>query len=122
MGLGHLDKEKYLEALVGSTDPEKIISPAHDNRHEDVLRVANQEVASNLSKDQLFRTPQHTLPHSMLWCTLPSHRELFSMDDILPDETDLEELSQELDNDITVNVQDEKASADYELSLWSIEQ
>ena len=120
MGLGHLDKEKFFEALVGSADPEKTISLAADDGPE--VRVTNEAVMSNFCKDQLFRTPRHTLPQSMLWCTLPSHRELFSMDDVLPDEIDLEELSQQLDEDMEVNTQDEKASADYELSLWNINQ
>ncbi len=120
MGLGHLDKENFFEVLVGSADPEKTISLAAEDGPK--ARVTDEEVTSNFCKDQLFRTPRHTLPLSMLRFTLPSHHELSSMDDVLPDEIDLEELSQQLDEDIEVNTQDEKASADYELSLWDINQ
>lgn len=55
----------------------------------------------------------------MLWCSLPSHRELFATDNILSDEFDSDKVYEELNEDEEFDLQDKKLSADYELSLWN---
>ncbi|KAF8973260.1 hypothetical protein BDZ97DRAFT_1722449 [Flammula alnicola] len=132
MELGHLDKEKYFAHLLDQEGNEydQVRSPVpsaynettdEEDRHESVIEqhLKNHNIPD--SKDHSLRTPHFTLPRSMLWCSLPSHRNLFSMDNVLSDEINADKLRDELDQDEQLNAEDEARSREYEESLWSME-
>jgi len=62
-----------------------------------------------------------TLPDSMMWCSLPAHRELFSSADMISDtEEDLNRLDMEISEEMQVSLDDDTVSKLYEQSLWTI--
>ncbi|CAA7257484.1 unnamed protein product [Cyclocybe aegerita] len=115
MGLSAYDKKKYCAELFERVgDAEKEVS----GEEEDDPAMAVEPV-------QCIQTTQNkvhsrfTLPESLLWCALPSHREIFSTDDVVPLEVDEAALLGELEEDGQLDVKDMAASKQYEDTLWA---
>lgn len=123
MGLGQMDKEKYFETILGHINEEHEhpnLSPLSPPGSIDDAKVPKFRVDSDIPESQKILPPHSfTLPHSMLWCSLPSHRDLFSSDDIC----DLEFCDGDLDwimqEEEQLDMEDSLKSKKYEESLWN---
>jgi hypothetical protein len=114
MGLGEMTQEKYFETILGHINEER--------KHPNLSPLSPTGLIDD-AKVPKFRgiLPPHsfTLPHSMLWCSLPSHRDLFSSDDICDlefGEGDLDWIMQEEEQ---LDIEDNLKSNEYEGSLWN---
>ncbi|KDR75884.1 hypothetical protein GALMADRAFT_248628 [Galerina marginata CBS 339.88] len=113
MGLSHLDKVKYIARFLGQEGNEKQtvsvrktnVGAEGDNHQPGV----SQQPAQPL---------RFSLPQSLLWCSLPTRRQLFSTDDPLSEEIHQTELQTELEHEEKLNMEDAKISEEFERSLW----
>lgn len=113
MGLGEMSQEKYFETILGHINEEREhpkLSPLSPTGLIDDTKVPK-------SRDIL--PPHFTLPQSMLWCSLPSHRDLFSSDDICDLEFGDGDLDWIMEEEEQLDIEDNLKSKEYEGSLWN---
>ncbi|KAJ3516840.1 hypothetical protein NLJ89_g878 [Agrocybe chaxingu] len=114
MGLSTYNKRKYCAELFDRVEGEKEVP----GEEEDDLAMAVEPV-QYIQMTQSKVHSRFTLPESLLWCALPSHRDVLSADDIVLLEVDKAALSRELEEDGQLDKKDMAASKQYEDSLWA---
>jgi len=122
MGLGQMDKEKYFESILGhvNEEPEQEV-PKFSTLPPTGLTDDDRVPKFWADSDPQGSVPPHsfTLPHSMLWCSLPSHRDLFSGDDICDLEIGDGDLDWIMREEEQLDMKDNLKSQEYEGSLWN---
>jgi hypothetical protein len=123
MGLGEMNKKKYFETILGRINEEHEhpnLSPLSPTGLNDDVKVPKFRVDSDILESQRTLLPHSfTLPHSMLWCSLPSHRDLFSSDDICDLEFGDGDLDWIMQEEEQLDIEDNLKSKEYEGSLWN---
>jgi hypothetical protein len=114
MGLGEMSQEKYFETILGHINEEREhpdLSPLSPTGLIDDAKVLNSR--------GILPPHSFTLPHSMLWCSLPSHRDLFSNDDICDLEFGDGDLDWIMEEEEQLDIEDNLKSKEHEGSLWN---
>ncbi|KIM40121.1 hypothetical protein M413DRAFT_28645 [Hebeloma cylindrosporum] len=121
MGLSQMNKEQYVESILERVNEEHpklaALSPTGSI---DGTKVPKAAVDSHILETQGIVPPHlFTLPNSMLWCSLPSHRDLFSSDDICDLDFGDGDLDWVMQEEEQLDMEDILKAKEYEESLWN---
>jgi len=124
MGLGQLNKENFFETILGQ---------GHEER-EDVAILSARSSPAGLIDDAtvpnfwtngdsleqgIFLPHSFTPPHPLQWCSLPSHHDLFSSDDICDLDCGDGDLDLVMQEEEQLDKEDTSISEEYESLLWN---
>jgi len=121
MGLGQMNKEKFFETILahgheeGEDAPIQSAPPSPACLIDDV-KVPKAWINGDILEQGILPL---TFPHSLQWCSLPSHRDLFSSDDICDLECGDGDLDWVMQEEEQLDKKDTLTSEEYEGLLWN---